>query len=42
MIYLTPNDVIIRRFEASNDKLTDEQEIEKKKMKRSWANMTFD
>jgi len=31
MMYLTPNDVSIRRFEASNDELVDEQEIEKKK-----------
>jgi hypothetical protein len=30
-IYLTPNDVSIRRFEASNDELIDEQEIQKKK-----------
>jgi hypothetical protein len=31
VIYLTLNDVSIRRFEASNGELIDEKEIEKKK-----------
>jgi hypothetical protein len=31
MIYLTPNDFSIRRYEASNDEFIDEKEIKKKK-----------